>query len=426
MNIVFVLCDALRPDHLGCYGYQKGTSPFIDKLAGEGVLFLNTVSNCNHTLPGLISAFTGLYQTTHKIDGPANFQRWGSLWQGEKTPFMQLRDNGYVVGGQDPEIYKHLGFDVEVKDIAVSVETHKNSRFFLWYRPETTHLPYNPPPPYDTLFMPAGYEISDTTREKLNLVKNKLIIHRPGFVSRLENGEDDPISKPGYERTYGITTFTEEERPAVVALYDGEVRSLDDEIKRYADKLERLNLLDETIFIITSDHGEQLLERGALGHSSCSMEGTLYDENIKIPLIIRCPRLLPQGRIIKKQVSQVDIMPTIFDMLGLAIQGTVDGKSLLPLIREERTDFHEVAYAMTQPCGWQLMKGDDRMLYCLRTPDWKLIRFNDPRSSVSEDYRLYNLQNDPGEEVNLASENPQITERLKKKLELWINGGKTL
>ena len=420
VNVLFIVCDALRPDHLRCYGYSKETSPFIDKLAKEGVLFKNTIANCNHTIPGLVSLFTGLYQTTHMIDGPKNYQYWGDLWKGWETPFNILEDKGYVVAGPDPAIYGHIGYRVEVKDVSLSIRENKNKPFFIWYRSEVTHLPYNPEPPYDKIFLPEAYRIEKSTEKKLEIVKTKMLIHRPGLLSRMEKGTKDPIEKPGYERTFAEEVFLKTDRPAIIALYDGEIRLLDKEIEKYVKILEDLNLLDKTLIVITADHGEQLLERGALGHSSCSLEGNLYDENIKIPLIIRYPRIIPQGKIIETQVSQIDIMPTVFELLGLQVPGQTEGHSLIPLIKDEKIDFKEESYAMTQPCGWQVIEGDERMIYCIRTSEWKLIYYEDPNNKESNYYELYNLKDDTEEKENLIHQEPKIAKELKEKLEHWI------
>lgn len=416
VNVLLLVCDALRADHLGCCGYGRETSPFMDRLAREGVLFRNTVANCNHTLPGLLTAFTGLDQAGHGIVDPASFGRWARSWQDRKTPFSTLRENGWTVAGQDIAIYRPLDFDLEIRDPLQALGELAGKRFFLWYRPETTHLPYDPPAPYDTLFLPPGYEPPPGAGEKLGLVRSRLIVHRPGLVSRLESGEEDPINKEGYERTFGVATFREDEIPAVTALYDGEVRHLDDEIRAYVGRLEELGILDETLVVITSDHGEQLLERGALGHSSCSLEGNLHDENIMIPLIMRCPRLLPRGVTVTRQVSQADIMPTVFDLLGLSLPGRVDGSSLLPLVGNENAVFPEEAWAMTQPCGWQVMKGDRRMIYCLRTPGWKLVLDRDPDRPEPDGYRLFDLRRDPGETRDVISRHPGIAASMREKL----------
>ncbi|NUQ61209.1 MAG: sulfatase [Pirellulales bacterium] len=418
VNVLFILADALRADRLHCCGNPQPTSPTIDRLAREGVLFTNVIANANHTVPGLVSAFTGLYVVSHGIGDQEAFKQWPERWQGWRTPFHVLRDAGCLIAGDDPEFYHPLGFETGGRDLHAAIDRHAGRRFFLWHRSEETHLPYNPPPPLDTAFLHAGFTVSPSLRERLEIVRRSLIVHKPGLVSRQEAGPVDAIQREGYQRTVGIAAFDPAERPALLSLYDGCVRMLDQEIAGYVDHLSRLGILDDTLLVITSDHGEQLLERGAVGHSSCSLEGNLYDENIRIPLILRCPRLLPQGRTIHRQVSQVDIMPTLLDLFDLAMPQPCDGRSLLPLVLDPEAEFPEEAYAETSPCGWQALDGDRRMIWCIRRPPWKLIRYSSPPKE--DRCELFDLNADPGESKLVAEQYPDAAQGLRARLDAWL------
>src|SRR3989339_1417303 len=341
MNVLFLVADALRADRLHCCGNPRPTSPAIDRLASEGVLFPHVIANANHTVPGLISAFTGEYVTAHGVRDQATFSDWKRLWSGRRTPFHVLRDSGYRVVADDPEFSSPRGFGESGREVEPALRRLARDKFLLWHRSEETHLPYDPPPPWDSAFLPPGFAVSPSLAERLKVVKKSLLVHKPGLVSKLESGSRDAIERQGYQRTVGIAAFAPEERPAILALYDGCVRMLDDEVDGYVRLLGELGILDHTMIVITSDHGEQLLERGAVGHSSCSLEGNLYDENIRIPLILHCPALLPRGTIVDRQVSQVDIMPTVLDLLGLEMPGRVAGRSLAPLIRGSAEAFAE-------------------------------------------------------------------------------------
>ncbi|NLX99301.1 MAG: sulfatase-like hydrolase/transferase [Rhodopirellula sp.] len=418
VNVLFILADALRADRLHCCGNPYPTSPTLDRLASEGALFTNVIANANHTVPGLVSAFTGLYVVSHGIGDQQAFGQWSQRWQGWQPPFHVLRDAGYIVAGDDPEFYHPLGFESGGRDLHAAMEQYAGRPFFLWHRSEATHLPYNPPAPLDTAFLPADFTVSDSLAQRLQVVRRSLIVHKPGLLSRQEAGPTDAIQREGYERTVGIAAFDPAERPAIVALYDGCVRMLDDEIAAYVDHLARLGILDHTLVVITADHGEQLLERGAVGHSSCSLEGNLYDENIRVPLILRCPRLLPHGRIIQRQVSQVDIMATLFDLLDLPMPQPCDARSLLPLVRDPQCDFPEDAYAETSPCGWQALEGDRRMIWCLRWPPWKLIRYSDPPQE--DRHELFHLTVDPAETDNQIQNHPEVARNLQARLDSWL------
>lgn len=433
-NILFIFGDALKPDHLHCYGYSKETSPNIDKLASEGVLFKNTIAHSNHTVPGVVSALSGLYPTTHGIDSPKNLTNWKNLWQGWVTLFDELNKNGYLTGGPDKWIYERLNYSIEFENLFKAINENKDRKFFLWEMITDTHLPYNPSPPYDKMFLPGGYKLSESTKKKLEIVKSKMIIHKPGLVSQLESGDPNVLEIPSEgtpregPRTFEIInfSFSEKDKIPVVALYDGEVKTFDDLIGRYVEKLKELNILDETIIIITSDHGESLLERGYIGHSSCSLQGNLYDEGIKIPLIMRYPAIIPKGKVIETQISQVDIMPTIFELLGLKYNIKFDGKSLIPLINGQKNNFIEETFAETLVCGWQVVKGDERRIWCIRTPAWKLIYYSNPMKIDGNYYELFNLDNDPGEKINVIDRYPDVYEKLKDKLTNWMSGAVSL
>ena len=418
MNVLFIIADALRADRLHCCGNPHQTSPVIDRLAREGVLLRNVIANANHTVPALVSTFTGLYAISHGIRDQVTFQGWNDLWKGRRTPFHVLRDEGYVVAGDDPQVYAPLGFDAGSRDVQASLRNHADRRFFIWHRTEETHLPYDPRPPYDTAFLPEGLVVTDSLRQRLEVIRTSIVVHKPGLTARLESGNADAIEVEGYQRTLGIAEFAQADRPAILGLYDGCVKMLDEEIEQYLNLLEELGVLEDTIVVLTSDHGEQLLERGAVGHSSCSLEGNLYDENIRIPLILRYPAALPPGKVIDRQVSQVDIMPTLLEILDLELPAPVDGRSLVPLILGQQDDFPEEAYAETSPCGWQALDDDQRMIWCVRGPPWKLIKYFDPQAG--DTYELFNLTDDPQERLNLIDSHPKIGLTLREKLDAWI------
>ena len=420
MNILFIVPDALRAANLGCCGYPKKTSPYIDKLASEGILFKNAVSTASHTMPAIVSMFTGLDPITHGVDGPRAYDMWikRKLWKKWKQPFEILKENGYITAGCDKWMYAGLNYDEDIKDLKNAIEEYKNENFFLWWAPYQTHLPYNPKPPYDTMFMPE--EIGSSTREKLKIVKSTMIIHKPGLLSKFEQQQAQGILEPAtHPRSAGSMTFLEEDKPAIMALYDGEVRSQDEEIEGYVKKLEDLNLLDDTIVVLTSDHAEEIGERGSVGHASCSLAGTLYDEVVRVPLIIRYPKALPKGKIVETQVSLIDVMPTLFDIMGFEMPKETEGHSLMPLIGDN-VDFKEEAYLETTPCGWQALQGDERKIYAIRTPEMKLIYNDDPNNKDKCSYELYNLKDDPDEKHNLIDDMPDVANQFKDKLHSWI------
>ena len=429
-NVLLIVADALRADRLHCYGHNWQTSPVIDRLAEEGVLFKQLIAHSSHTLPCVGSIFTGLDPLSHGLTDPRTHIKhsWGN-W---KTPFQILEQSGFTVGGFDAYMYYHFGHRINIENGAQAapfLEQHQDNPFFLWQFIEQVHLPYNPKPPYDTAFLPKDYSVSKSTAERLKIVKSTMIIHPSGILSQYEldqvEGRDnafeaDADREINYTRSATALDFQSEDRIPIAALYDGEVHTLDDRIGEYISKLEELGILDETIVVVTSDHGEELLERGNVGHASCSLAGTLYDEAIRVPLIVRYPRCLPSGKIIETQISQTDIMPAIFDLLGLQMPVEAEGRSFLPLIHDRRTDVVEETFAETLPCGWQTLKDDHRRMWCIRTPKWKLI-YNDFKPQAESYYELFDLEKDCGEKNNVFEHNPGIAENLKQKLHNWMD-----
>jgi len=429
-NVLLIVADALRADRLHCYGNTWQTSPVIDRLAEEGVLFKQLIAHSSHTLPCVASLFTGLDPLSHGLTDPRTHRKHS--WGDGKTPFDILEHSGYTVAGFDAYMYYHFGRHINIENSAQAapfIEKHRDNPFFLWQFIEQVHLPYNPKPPYDTAFLPEDYGISKGTAERLEIVKSTMIIHPTGLLSQFEldqiEGRGDAFEADvdreiDYTRSSAALDFQSEDRIPIAALYDGEVRTLDDQIGEYISKLEELGILDETIVIVTSDHGEELLERGNVGHSSCSLAGTLYEEAIRVPLVLRYPRCLPRGKTIATQVSQIDIMPTIFDMLGLQMPVETKGHSLLPLIHDRETDMVEETFAETRPCGWQALKDDHRRIWCIRTPKWKLI-YNDFQPQAESYYELFDLEKDGGERNNILEHKPRIAKDLRHKLHEWMS-----
>jgi len=409
-NILLFTIDACRPDHFGCYGYNRNTTPNIDKLARDGVLFTHAFSQSAWTTPGMISIFTSLYPPTHGVDAKDR-----TLKDDVLTLPRVLKDNGYVAPVLpkfvDIPNYWHLGFDVvdkerfqagEGEDLLKLLEAYKDQRFFIWYHYHGLHLPYNPQNPYDKIFQEDIFSGVSAETEAVTLVKAKSVIKN------------------------GSVSFNSTERKVVVALYDGQVRQLDDYMKQLMERMKQWSILDNTLIIITSDHGEELFEHGFIGHASTSLNAKLYDEIIHIPLIIWWP-IKTKHRVVDELVQQIDIIPTILDMLGLPPFEGLHGYSLLPSIQGKPANNLRPVFCETILGGYQSTKEMEEIkLRCVRTKEWKLIYTNTPGHDLNSEgvsngrYELYNLSNDPKEERNIFENHPDVARDLKKKLLQWI------
>lgn len=437
MNILWILEDALRPDHMGCYGYPKNTTPACDRLAREGARFESVIAVASHTLPPIVSMLMGQTAATHGVVSPKRCAQWmkSKYWRERQTPLRILADRGCQIDGEMVMRWASLGFtrDTPGDKIENYFEQHREEKWFFYAEPYPTHLPYNPPENYFRLFLGREWRPNEETRKRIDVVRSFLIVHPSGCVSKLEAGEEEvlPGGDEAHQRTVGIVDLLPEDEPVVRALYDGEARVFDDLVSRWVAKLEQLGILDDTLIIVTADHGEELMERGYVGHSSCNLHGTLYDESIRVPLIMRFPKKIPAGRVITEQISQIDIMPTLFDMLGLPIPEWMEGQSTLPLIQGTKSGivcpqagFRREAYSETTPAGWQALAKDDRQIWSVRTSEWKLIKYT-ARNGHEQKLELFDLRHDPGERRNAAAERADIIHSCLPGLEAYIGRAMT-
>ena len=420
MNVLIILADALRPDRLGCYGYPKDTSPSIDRLAREGVRFEKCVSVSAHTFPPVVSILTGRSPTSHGLMTSRDYDNWVNkgLMDIGRTAIHLLKEKGLVVEGEMVTRWGPLGFERDVNDLDAFLEENRDKQWFYFASPYPTHMPYNPPKEYYDMFVAGDFHPSEETLKRMEIARTAMLCHPPDVISAMEAGQPDVIEIPdeAHERTVDIVEFKPEDEPGIRALYDGEVRVFDEWIGKRIAKLQELNLLDDTLVMLLSDHGEELLERGHIGHTSCNLKGTLYEESLMVPLIMRYPKEFVAGTVIENQVSQIDLMPTIFDLLDLELSLPYDGLSLLPLIRGETDQFREEAYAETPPAGWQQLLSDERLIRCVRTLEWKLI-LNLDLATGAKNYELYNMRDDAGERNNLIEREPDVAAELKARLE---------
>ncbi len=366
-NIVLVSIDSLRPDHLGCYGYGRETSPELDRLAAEGVRFESAVSTSSWTLPAHAALFTGLYDSTHGL-----FDNGLRLAPEHRTLAEELQSAGYHTAGFFGGPYLHPtfglgdGFDVyrscmttvpaelSEEDLrresrapegrshdditgprtADEVERWTSERpadrpYFLFLHLWDVHYDFIPPAPYDRMFDP-GYAGALDGRDFMGRPE----VH-PGMAPRdLEH---------------------------LLALYDGEIRFTDDVLKRVLDSLRAKGMLENTLVIVTADHGEEFFEHGTKGHQK-----TLFDEVVKIPLVLHWAGTLEGGRVVSDQVRIVDVMPSVLAAAGVREKPTMAGRDILPLARGQSL---EPAPALLE------LRADKREFRALRTNELKVIRY---------------------------------------------------
>jgi arylsulfatase A-like enzyme len=388
---MIIAVDTLRPDHLGCYGYERNTSPNIDGLAAGGVVFEDVVSQSPWTLPSFASTLTSLYPTQHG----AGFLEPGAGAYGKRmrTVFpplaMILLKQGYTTGAiiNAPALAAEFGvdrgfefydttprWDRRLADGATAdalkwLDQNKDVPFFAFVHYFDPHLDYSPPAPYDTLFDP-GYEGrlgGSFERETYMRLEHELA------------RENDPVAVADWNH--------------IRALYDGEIAYTDEAVGDLLTGLEERGLKDNTLIVFLSDHGEEFFEHKGFEHGH-----TLFDELIKVPLIFSLPGTLPENGTVSEQVRLLDVVPTILDILGISVMTHLEGVSLEPLIMG-RGDV-ETSKVSLLPAKFAF---SESMLYgtekkSVTAYPWKLVY-----DIVTEEEMLLNLAVDPGEHHNVLS-----------------------
>jgi len=297
-NIILISIDTLRQDHVGIYGYKRNTTPTIDKIAKEGIFFENAFSSASWTLPAHMSMFTGLPPSVHSVEKKTNklsknIQTLTQLIKskGYKTaaivtlPFVSAK-YGFARGfDKFTEIFKKKSRIVS--DNALSwLKTNKDKQFFLFLHFCDVHWPYLPPAKFAEEF---GIDTKNSKwREWGRLVS-----------LRKFSDPEIPMSK--------------KMRKNVIGLYDGEILNVDDKISRIINYLKKENIYENTILIITSDHGEEFKEHNSFGHGH-----SLYSEVINVPLIIRFPKKIKSNIKTKDPVIISDIPLTLLNMLDIS------------------------------------------------------------------------------------------------------------
>ncbi len=393
-NVLLLTVDALRADHLSCYGYSRPTSPRIDTFAAEeATLFRNTISHSSWTVPGVVSMLTALHPAAHGID-----TRHKIMDEFFDTPLKRLLDLGYVSFGyvSTGEAFSNVGFrykeDFVRPTLQHLLERHQDERFVMWYHLKVTHLPY------------AAKEVN---RAKFRRPDSpEMHQHHINLVTTLS------MVKAGATR-WNLAT-----KPTIEDLYDACVYEQDEYLGQVFDHLKHLGLWDNTIIVLTADHGEELLDHGLVGHASTTLQGTLYDEVLRIPLIIRVPGI-EGGGVVDDIVQQADVMPTVLEALGLEPFAAAQGHSLLPAMTGKGPlPERRYAFSETSPCGWQCPGNREKTnrLKSVRSPEWKLVTRVD-EIGLREN-RLYDLKNDPGETVDVAAVNPEVVKEMLAALEV--------
>ncbi|MCH8004174.1 MAG: sulfatase-like hydrolase/transferase [Nanoarchaeota archaeon] len=418
-NIILISITSTRADHLSLYGYHLNTSPNIDRLAKDAVVFDNAISASSSRQPSQASIFTGNYPSSQEFIN----KNW-ELDDREITLAEILRANGYntvgyVGGGLLKAKYGFgQGFDTYNDRLAFFDIVYSFHRFSFW---ETANLLF--PTYYRFLLNWDGEEKAEEVNRGAYkwLDKNKdypffmyLYYKDPHTAYRVQgqftniNGSDPYQNYTPDEFNLVLGSYIKKEHNSsnfvnsILKFYDNEIFYVDYHIGKLLDKLDELGIKDNTMIIIIGLHGQEFFEHGRFGH-----EYLLYNEVIHIPLIIYYPKELEAKRI-ETPVSTTDIFPTILDILGMEVPDDIDGVSLISLIKKGE---YNRKFLMSK-LFVKSKKGEIEQQIAIIKGDWKLIEIK-PKVETKPS-ALYNLRTDPKEQRNLYDLYPQKRKEMQK------------
>lgn len=443
-NILWIMLDDCRPDAFSCYGRPWARTPNMDKVAEQGVRFETAAVQCPICVPSRSSMKTARYchefglmsmgdpppnppYTYHKqsllldllpawaeagsqptcvgkvhayrhhwdVKDRPRFRKSDRRGEGKHYDAVNLTTHGWQIGGTVP----HHPSDTRpalIGDGAIEKLDELSAGedpFFLRVSFHAPHVPIHVPPEF--MIDPASVKLPLPTQEEID-------------------------SKPDFERQQlqiyaGTLDLTPEQIQVARGTYYGMVWQVDHEVGRILAKLDELGLRDNTIIAINSDHGLQLGEHGL------HKKRNFYDQTILSPLIFALPGRLKPGTVIEDQVELIDFLPTLLDLSGMPVPDGIRGRSLVPLMDGEGGG-RDAIFAEIDQSGsmYDELRKDSGRQVMVRTREWKLIVFRDPRVP-DPDGALYNLVDDPGETVNLFGDpaHKDTVARLEQRIADW-------
>lgn len=417
--VIVFLGDALRRDHLQSYGYDRETSPTLQRLGEEGVVFEDNISQGSWTKISVPSMLTSLYPTSHGIvDIPDR------LPSSVTTMAEAFRDAGYATWQSSSVPFSgklsnlHQGVDVlhergsigeldhsEAKTARTFVDRfldwagdHHDVPFFAFVHTFDPHSPFEPYAPYDVEWgTPEGRAEYERGLELWDAYFDDL-------PSQAQIDSTDVDQELFIQHEYDW--------------YDGSIRAMDEEIARLMEGLEELGIADETLFVFISDHGEEFLEHGFHFHGNSA-----YGDMMNVPLIMRWPGVLPPGTRVEQTTESLDMMPTVLSLAGIEPPEEAQGQSLIPLIVDPEgvSDFGAIGRAafserVLPPSMPHMGLGHDQ--YAIVLDGWKLVR-NENHPDDWPEYELYDHEEDPLNLRDVAADHPDVVERLAAELETW-------
>ena len=383
---IVYLVDTLRADHTGVYGYERQTTPELDAFARDAVVFETAVVHASWTKPSVASILTSHLPGQHRA-----VQLRDPLDPSQVTIAQRLDAQGFATGaaiansviygaesafdrgfdlfaglhGDDDTRSKLVGADVVVDQALAFLRSRRGLPTFLYVHSMDPHVPYAPPAPFDRMFEPHASEA------------------HPARDPRTDYKE--PL-----------------DRERMIAQYDGDIAFGDREFGRFVRELKTLGLYDDALVVFLADHGEEFLDHGLWLHGR-----SLFDELIRVPLVVKFPGNRSAGTRVARQVQGIDVAPTVLEAMKLALSPDLAGRPLQRAL--ERDEAPRAALAEISHRGF--------VAHGVRTEDEKYIR----RFSPDDDELLFDLRRDPREQASVAAQSLERVRLRKAQVEAGMS-----
>ena len=433
-GVIVFLGDTLRRDHLDAYGYGRETAPVLTRLASEGVLFRDAISQATWTKVSVPSILTSLYPASTGVvgipdrvpsaattlaeafrsAGYATFQTSSVQFTGRLTNLHQGVEVLHERASVDNDDLGHSSAKTArtfVDRFLTWLDDHHDVPFYAFIHVFDPHSPFEPYPPYDLMWAsPTGKEEHEARIEQVD--------ETFGDDKRIGDGNRvGPELLPNREELEASGIDPDVHAAHELDWYDGSIRGMDAEIARLMEGLEERGVAGDTLLAFISDHGEEFLEHGWHWHGN-----TVYGEILNVPLMLRWDGVLPAGVVVDETVESIDLMPTLLELSGIAAPDEAQGRSLLPLVVNaddpealgwvRRPAFSE---RKRMPSREERSDPEDVDQYSVVWEGWKLVRNVDPPEGRGE-YELYSHEADPINLNDVSADHPEIVEQLKEQL----------
>lgn len=384
LNVVFILVDMLRADRLSAYGYERQTSPLLEDLASTGVRFAHVEAQSTWTKCSMASLWTGVFPPRTGVN---RFHH--ALPAGATMPAEIFQEAGYTTAGiwRNGWVAPNFGF---------------NQGFDLYIKPSPRKQDpenFQRPPPGTRALPGTDLDISQAAIEFLRTQGDEPFLLYLHYMDVHQYAYDPLAAEQGWGASLADS-------------YDASIHWTDRNLAWVVHELERRELLENTLVVIASDHGEAFREHGTEGHAR-----NLYREVTEVPLVFLLPFRLSEPLVVDPLARNVDIWPTILDIAGLPALDAADGQSLVPQMlaaaRGERLQAPaSIAYLDQQ---WGKVELEASPLVSIRADDRGRLAWNttQPKRSL----RVFDHTSDPAEQVNLATRPPAWTQGLRRELE---------